>query len=118
MFDLRAENTAVREGILDRMESLEHDLTAIPGVRDIVFDLDNYEDFPYVILIPAYDLDVRLENYYEKRHEQLAAILAVCAEHDLHPTGDRIEDYGERWYIVRRCGKSWPSRNNRKGGAA
>ena len=118
MFDLRAENKALRYGILDRMESLEHDLTAIPGVGNVEFDLDSYGDIRYIILVPAYDLDVRLENYYDLRTNPLAAILNVCAEHDLHSTGDRIEDYGAHWYIVRRCGKSWPAKDRRKGGAA
>lgn len=118
MFDLRAENKALRYGILDRMESLEHDLTEIPGVEKVEFDLDSYGDIRYIILVPAYHVDVKLENYYQVLTEQLARILTVCAEHDLHSTGDRIEDYGAHWYIVRRCGKSWPARDRRKGGAA
>ena len=99
---------AIRYGILDRIAAVEKDLTAIDGVPDVEFDIRGYDEIPYVIVIPHYVIDVTREDYYKARKLQLAQILTVLARHDLHNSGDRIEDYGEHWYIVRGTGASWP----------
>lgn len=110
MFDKRAEGIARERGILDRMEALETDLMKIEGIVEIPVDLDNYGDsgMYQVILVPKYDIDVRREDYFEARMQQRKVIIETCMRHDLWPTGDRIEDYGEHWYFVRQCGKTWP----------
>ena len=110
MFDKRAERIARECGILDRMEALEAELMKIEGIVEVPFDLDNYGDsgMYQVILVPKYDIDVRREDYFEARRQQRQAIIEACLRHDLWPTGDRIEDYGEHWYMVRRCGDTWP----------
>ena len=110
MFDKRAEGIARERGILDRMEALEAELMKIEGIVEIPFDLDNYGDsgMYHVILVPKYDIDVSREDYFETRKQQRKEILETCMKHDLWPTGDRIEDYGEHWYIVRQCGETWP----------
>ena len=110
MFDKRAERIARECGILDRMEALEADLMKIEGIVEVPSDLDSYGDsgMYHVILVPKYDIDVRREDYFEARKRQRQAIIETCMKHDLWPTGDRIEDYGEHWYIVRQCGETWP----------
>lgn len=110
MFDKRAERIARERGILDRMEALEAELMKIEGIVEVPFDLDNYGDsgMYQVILVPKYDIDVRRNDYFEARRQQRQAIIETCLRHDLWPTGDRIEDYGEHWYMVRRCGETWP----------
>lgn len=104
--------TAKHFGILKRMEDLERELLKIEGVGEdegyIRFDLSGFWDNLHeVILIPKYYIPVSAPDYYEQRRAQLRKILDVCERFDLHETGDRIEDYGEHWYIVRHCGESW-----------
>lgn len=108
MYDKRTEQAAARLGILRRMQRLEEDILAIDDIVCVEFDISNYPEIPYVILIPKYDIRVDRDDYWEARHHQCDRIRAVCLEHDLHPTGDRWEDMGEHWYIVRRCGPTWP----------
>lgn len=110
MYDKRAEQRAIRCGILGRMQALENDLLKIDGISDIDFDIDTYGDYDVsqVILVPRYTIDVERPDYYEARRSQLQQVLEVCSKHDLHSSGDRIEDYGHHWYIVRTCGKTWP----------
>lgn len=107
MYDKRAERQAAELGILDKMQQLEADLLKIEGVSDIDFDIDNYDEIPQVILVPRYNVPLD-ENYYKNRGKQLAEIIQVCENHGLLNSGDRIEDYGEHWYIVRNCGIGWP----------
>lgn len=114
MFDKRAEKDAVRFGILDKIQALEDDLMKIHGVSDIEFDIRDYGDLRYVILIPKYKVDTSdLAAYFIARGRQLENILDTCRAHGLYHSGDRIEDYGEHWYIVRRCDKTWPEAKNK-----
>lgn len=99
---------ARRCGIFDRIAAIERDLFMIDGLPDIDFDIRDYNEIPHVIVIPHYVIDVSREDYYKQRKLQLAEILTVLAKHDLHESGDRIEDMGEHWYIVRYTGKTWP----------
>jgi len=108
MYDKRAERQAAEFGILDKMQQLEADLLKIEGVSDIDFDIDNYDEIPQVILIPRYSVPNGPGNWYKRRAIQLARIVQVCENHGLLNSGDRIEDYGEHWYIVRNCGVGWP----------
>lgn len=112
MFDKRAEKRAEALGIADRMRDLENDLLNIEGISEIDFDIDNFDEIPYVILIPRCKVPDGTGNWFRRRAAQLAQIVAVCEKHDLYNSGDRIEDYGEHWYIVRNCGIGWP-RNGR-----
>ena len=100
--------TAKRFGVLDRIEALERELLNIEHVVEVEFDLDGFwDDIRQVIIAPKYDIDVRLENYYEVRREMLQKVLDVAKSFGLGPSGDRIEDYGEHYYIVRQCDSSW-----------
>ena len=100
-------DTAARFGLLDRLQALENDLTAIPGTTYIDFDLSGLYDRCPLCFVVGYDIDVRREDYFEARREWLKAVIMVFLAHDLHPTGDTIEDYGASYYFVRRIGKTW-----------
>ena len=100
--------TAAQFGILDRMQEFEKDLLKIEGISEVDFDIDGFWDNIYqVILIPKYSIPVSVSDYYNRRRKQLNEILEVCKKHDLKSSGDTIEDYGEHWYIVRKCGQTW-----------
>lgn len=107
MFDKNAEKRAEALGIAEKMRALENDLLQIEGISDIDFDIDNFDEIPLVILIPRYKVPDGHGYWFSRRAAQLAQIVAVCEKHDLYNSGDRIEDYGEHWYIVRACGKTW-----------
>lgn len=107
MRDREAE-VAKRFGVYDRIKSLEDALLAVDGVVEVEFDLDGFWDnMMCVIIIPKYNIPVRLENYFEVRRQHLNNILKVTRDFGLLPSGDRIEDYGEHWYIVRDCDSTW-----------
>lgn len=108
MYDKRAEEHAARCGILERMQCLEDDLLQIPDIVRVEFDLSDYPDIRYVIIVPKYDIRADRDDYWDARDRQKDAIRRVCIAHDLYPTGDAWEDMGEHWYIVRRCGNTWP----------
>lgn len=100
---------AEENGILDKVQALESALLQIKGVNLVEFDLDAYEDCHQVILLPHYDAGPLMDGgYYERRNRQLLDMLLTCSRHDLHRSGDRIEDYQSCWYIVRDCGVTWP----------
>lgn len=104
----RHTQTAERYGIRARLESLESDLLKIPGLVSVEFDLDSLIDnIPYIIILAGYDIDVSRPDYYQVRGAARRAITETCAAHDLCPTGDPVEDYGEHFYFVRQQGASW-----------
>ena len=104
----RDAKAAARFGILDRLQKLESELLSIRGITEVEFDVDNYDEIPHVILLTRYDIPPSVEDYFTVRRKQVEEILYTCLKHDLFPSEDRIEDYGEHWYIVRRTGQSWP----------
>lgn len=109
----RQAQTAERYGIRTRLEAMESDLLTIDGVASVEFDLDSIPDgIPYIIMLIGYDIHPRRDDYYKARSAMLAQVASTCARYDLHNSGDRIEDYGEHYYIVRQQGASW------RGGAA
>ena len=116
----RHAQTAERYGIRARLESLEADLLKTPGLVSVEFDLDSLIDnIPYIIILAGYDIDVSRPDYFQARGAVRRAIIETCAAHDLYPTGDAIEDYGQHFYLVRRQGASWkPLPPCKCGGAA
>ena len=114
----RDKEAAQHFGILDRLQKLEADLLAVKGITDVTFDVDNYDELHEVCILTRYDIPPSAEEYFTQRRSQLDEILQTCLKHDLFPSVDRIEDYGEHWYIVRRCGKSWPRPQERAAGEA
>ena len=107
MYDKRAEQAAVRCGIMPRLQALENGLLQIDGISEISFDLQCYAEHQQIILVPRYFVALD-RRYFEERSRQLNKVLDVCEKHDLHATGDSIENQGEHWYIVRKCGATWP----------
>lgn len=104
----RHAQTAERYGIRARLESLEADLLKTPGLVSVEFDLDSLIDnIPYIIILAGYDIDVSRPDYFQARGVVRRAIIETCAAHDLYPTGDAIEDYGQHFYLVRRQGDTW-----------
>jgi hypothetical protein len=108
--DKRTIETAERFGILNKLQQLENDLLKIKGISEVEFDIDGFwDDMDYVILVPKYSIPSGLpvNDYFAARREQLNEISECCLRHNLIPTEDRIEDYGEHWYIVRKCKSAW-----------
>ncbi len=95
-------------GVLDRIEEFEKKLLAVDHVVDVEFDLDGFlSDIRQVIFLPKYDIPVTLPDYYDVRKNVLNQVLNVAKEFGLKSSGDRIEDYGEHFYIVRECDDTW-----------
>lgn len=104
----RSIKTAERFGVLDRMSALERALLKLDRVSEVEFSLDGfYDGIMQVIICPKYDIPATLPNYFEVRRTVLQNILEVARSFGLRPSGDIIEDYGEHWYIVRDCDKTW-----------
>lgn len=113
MKDNRHLRTAVTYGIKEQCEKLETELLTIDGVTDIDFYLDSfYDNIRYVIFVARYDVASELpyETYFSEMRRIKQAIIDICTNNDLHPTGDAIEDYGHHFYFVRRCGKEWKTK--------
>lgn len=110
----RTVNAARRHGILERLQRLEEALLKLKYVKDVDFDVDNYDEIPHVILIPRYDVPVSEPRYFSLTQNTLCNIIVTCSQFDLWPSGDVIEDMGEHWYIVRKAGITWPNVKNRK----
>ncbi|HIQ83050.1 MAG TPA: hypothetical protein IAA52_08095 [Candidatus Pullichristensenella stercorigallinarum] len=106
--------TAEQCGILVRCKAFEADLLKIkdivPDKMDdgISFDLDGFLSGIYqVIIVPKYDIRADRDDYWEARRQLCENVFALAEKYDLYLSGDRIEDYGEHFYFVFRCGKSW-----------
>ncbi len=107
----RTRTTAERFNILENLTAFENDLMSLDRVTAVNFDIDGlYDGINYIIIVPKYDIPVGTENYFEVRKQVLNSILEVGKSHGLSRTEDRIEDYGEHWYIVFKCGSEWDIR--------
>ena len=114
----RDRQTAEHFGILSKVESFEKELLGIDGIVSdtlgdgIDFDLSCWlSDMRYVIIVPRYSIDVRLDvdDYFKRRKTLVQTILDTASRFGLSRTEDRIEDYGEHFYIVLRCDVTWPN---------
>ena len=111
---MRETETAKRFGILERCQAFEKDLL---GIEDIVPDKHDdgvpldlsgfYDDISHVIIVPKYAIRADRDDYWEARKRLKERVIALAGKYDLHRTGDRIEDHGEHFYFVFRCGKTW-----------
>lgn len=106
--------TAKQFGILKRCKAFEADLLKIkdivPDKSDggISFSLDGFLSNIYqVIIVPKYDIRGDRDDYWEARQQLRESVVALAEKYDLYPSGDTIEDYGEHFYFVFTCGKSW-----------
>lgn len=101
MISARDKRAMDRFGLTELVESLYRGLMELDGVEDVEFDLDGfYDDIEHVIFLPKYSIPVELEDYYSVRKVLLTKILEVAASCGLCRTQDRIEDYGQHFYIV------------------
>lgn len=113
--DERTQRTIDTFNLNIKIDKLERELKEIKidGVVDNVivdvdFDLDGfYDNFNQVIILPKYNIDVRLNNYYQIRRNMIYKILEVAKENGLKRTSDSIEDYGKCLYIVFTCDSTW-----------
>ena len=106
--------TAERFGILERCRAFEKDLLAIEDVvpdksdDGVPFDLSGfYDDIFQVIIVPKYAIRPDRNDYWEARKWLKRRVIALAEKYDLRRTGDRIEDHGEHFYFVFRCGEAW-----------
>ena len=107
-FEERTNNIAQRYKIEDQVNQFKEDLLKIPNVLDVEFNLDGFLDgINYIIFLTKYDIPVQLKNYYSVRREVIRKILEVTEKHGLKRTEDRIEDYGNHFYFVTKCDKTW-----------
>lgn len=93
--------TAERYGVLERIKSIETDISEIEYVSGVEFDLDGfYDDFDQVIILVKYDIPIASDTYFTARIALLSSVIAKAKQHGLKRTEDRIEDYGEHFYFV------------------
>lgn len=113
---MRARDAKIAEqfGILERCKAFEEELLKImdivPDTSDdgIPFDLNGFlSSIGYVIIVPQYDIQADRDDYWEARKQLRESVVALAEKYDLHRTNDRIEDYGEHFYFVFRCGETW-----------
>ena len=107
MYDERALARAAGYGIDAQLQALDDELTRVHDVVHVEYDIRDWPEIPYVILVIKYAIRADRPDYFEARATQRREISAVCSAHDLFPTGDTWEDMGEHWYVVRRAGQSW-----------
>ena len=111
--DERDIQIAEKFGILEKMRKLEADLLGIERVVKVEFDLNGWLNYNrtinHVIIIPKYDvpMDLPWDDYWAAREQIVNGVCDIAAKYDLYDSGDRIEDMGQHFYIVRSCGQSW-----------
>lgn len=99
---------AVKFGVDDKIQKLGTELLQIPHVVEVDFDLHGfYDDIHQVIFLLKYDIPVGSEDYFDERKRLVDSALQTAQQNGLSRTGDRIEDYGEHFYFVTRCDRSW-----------
>ena len=103
----RTIKTARYFGILKRLQALEADLLKLEYITEVDFDVDNFDELHHVIIIPKYSVPASEPRYFSLCQNTISNILITCTRYDLWATGDRIEDMGEHWYIVRKAGTTW-----------
>ncbi len=107
----RAEQITKMYGITEKVQSLEKDLLQIDRVVGVEFDLDGFleDGYKQIIFLTKYDIPGSLEGdaYWDARTKLRHDVMTTAARHGLRKTEDRIEDYGEHFYWVFACDKSW-----------
>lgn len=105
---------AKKFNVANKLMKLELELLDVPYVEyekideGIFLDIGGFlDDMPYVIMCIKYNIDISLDNYYAERRRFLKTILKIAKKYGLTRTEDRIEDYGEHFYIVLQCDSTW-----------
>lgn len=101
-------------GILKQCQEFEKDLLKIKDIvpdkcdNGIPFDLSGFlSDIFHVIVVPKYDIRANRDDYWDARKELIRNVILLAEKYDLYPTGDSIEDMGNHFYFVFRCGNLW-----------
>lgn len=89
---------------LDVEYLLDEEQDAFNSLPESIQESENgfYDNLNQVVILAKYEL-----GYLDSRTPITQAIIEVCKNNDLYPSGDSIEDYGAHLYFVRRCGKTW-----------
>lgn len=105
-------------GVLERCQAFEQELLAIKDVvpdeseNGVPFDLSGfYSGIFQVIILPKYDIRSTRKDYWAARTHLKKDVITLAEKYDLHRTADQIEDHGEHFYFVFRCGESWKFNN-------
>lgn len=104
----RDREIAVKFNILDKCQSLESQLLGLPYVYEAEFDLSGFiDDLDEINILVGYDLPPNTQDYFLVRRSIKMGIIKALLENHLYPTGDRVEDYGEHFYFVRKIDDTW-----------
>lgn len=94
--------------ILEKVQKLELELLNVCGVTKVEFDLYGfYDNLNQVIFLTKYHIPVNEKEYFQYRKQLKNKVLVVARDNGLTRTEDRIEDYGEHFYFVTKCDRSW-----------
>lgn len=113
MLRQRELETAIQFDIVEKIEKLKADLLQVDAVTEVEFDLDGfYDNMNQIIFLTKYNISKcpEMEKYYDKRRLLIRNVISVANENDLRRTEDSIEDYGEHFYFVMKCGKEWKTK--------
>lgn len=93
--------TATYFGCLEITKKIEAEVSNLPDVTDVEFDLDGME-YDQFIILTKYNIPGILptDEYFERRHNLRKNVIQIMKEHGFYKTADRIEDYGEHFYFV------------------
>lgn len=101
-------------GILERCQAFEKELLQIkdivPDKSDdgIPFDLSGFlSNIFQVIIDPQYDIRADRDDYWGARKQLKDSVVGLAEKYDLYRTSDCIEDQGQHFYFVFRCGEMW-----------
>lgn len=96
--------------------AFENDLLRIKDIvpdnhdNGVFVEFTDYGDVKHIIICPKYSIRADREDYWDARGALRVSVVELAEKYDLHRTRDRIEDYGEHFYFVFVCGKSWNTR--------
>ena len=92
------------------LSDFKADLLTIPGCDRVDIDTDAMEELGEIYVLPHYgglkfdesikDSFERVGKYSNEQREMLKQVLQIAKEYGLTRTQDRIEDYGDCYYIV------------------
>lgn len=106
--------TAEHFGLLERCMDFEQGLLSIRGIvpekctNGVDFDLSGWlSDIRQLIIVPKYSIPVSAPDYFGQHRAMIESIIELASQFGLSRTEDRIEDYGEHYYIVFRCDSTW-----------
>jgi hypothetical protein len=103
----RTQRIIEKHNLNKKIESLTNDLLKLPHAVEIEYDLDCFPELPIVIFLVKYDIPVQLKDCYKIRHRLIHNVIETADKHGLRKSEDTIEDYGEHFYFVFYCDKSW-----------